>query len=119
MEEIDLPIPAINRGYVSVIPKQPFYDWANTVFKDDAPMGQDQEATAYAISDDFGVKDLAEVVKRHYELIFEMELWGICTDPDEWPTNRDWALFNAWFSYHVGSMIWDLAVEVPLEHDEG
>lgn len=119
MEEDQEPVPSISRGFISVIPKQPYYDWANAVFKDDAPMGPDQhEATAYAISDDFVVKNLAEVVKDHYELIFEMELWGVCTDAVEWPDKRNWKMFNEWFSYHVGSMVWDLAAELPLEHDE-
>lgn len=112
-------ITTINRGFISILPKQPYYDWANTVFKDGSPMSAaDKEATAYTISDDFGVKDLAIVVKRYYGTIFEEELFGVCTDAEEWPAKRTWKMFNEWFSYHVGSIIWDLAPELLLEHDD-
>lgn len=108
----------LNRAYISILPRQPYYDWANAVFRDGAPMAsQERETTAYAISDDFAVRDLAEVVKPHYALIFEMELFGVCTDPGKWPPKRTWKLFTEWFSFHVGSMVWDLAPELPLHHD--
>ena len=112
-------ISTINRAYISILPKQPYYDWANAVFKDSTPMtGLNMEATAYAFNDDFAVKDLAEVVKPYYPFIFEMELYGACTDPDAWPPKRTWKMFSEWFSYHVGSMVWDLVPEQPLGHDE-
>ncbi len=113
-------VTTINRAFISILPKQPYYDWANEVFKDSTPMtAEDREATAYLFSDDFAVKDLAEVVKLHFPFIFEEEHFGVCTDPDKWPVKRTWQLFNEWFSYHVGSMVWDLVPELPLEHDEG
>jgi hypothetical protein len=116
---VEKEINTLNRAYISILPRQPYYDWANAVFPDTLPMTpEQQEATAYAISDDFAVKDLATVVKRHAAFIFEMELHGVCTDPDTWPKVRDWKTFNAWFSYHVGSMVWDLMPELPLRHDE-
>lgn len=88
-------ITTINRAFISILPKQPYYDWANAVFAESAPMtGADKEATAYAISDDFAVKDISTVVKRHFPFIFEMELFGICTDPDEWPQERTWKMFQ-------------------------
>ncbi len=117
--QVEREITTINRGFISILPKQPYYDWANTVFKDNSPMSAaDKEATAYTISDDFAVKDLAVVVKRYCQLIFEEELFGVCTDPEEWPAKRTWKMFNEWFIYHVGSIIWDLAPELPLEHDD-
>ncbi len=112
-------ITTLNRAFICIVPKQPYYDWANSVFPDSSPMTPDQrEATAYAISDDFAVQDLADVVKPYAPFIFEMELHGACTDPGMWPAQRDWKTFCAWFSYHVGSMVWDLAAELPLERDE-
>lgn len=112
-------ITTLNRAFISIVPKQPYYDWANMVFPDSAPMTPDQqEATAYAISDDFAVEDLADVVKPYAPFIFEMELHGVCTDPDTWPTIRDWKTFNSWFHYHVGSMVWDLVPELPIAHEE-
>ncbi|MBK6410105.1 MAG: hypothetical protein IPO60_11135 [Flavobacteriales bacterium] len=57
--QVEREITTINRGFISILPKQPYYDWANTVFKDNSPMSAaDKEATAYTISDDFAVKDL-------------------------------------------------------------
>ena len=112
-------ITTITRAYISVLPKQPYYDWANEVFPDTKPMtAENMEATAYAISDDFAVKDIADVVKPYAPFIFEMELFGTCTDKDTWPADRSWKVFNAWFSYHVGSMVWDLSPEVILEHND-
>ncbi|MCB9179077.1 MAG: hypothetical protein H6590_06605 [Flavobacteriales bacterium] len=112
-------ITTINRAYISIVPKQPYFDWVNEVFNDSTPLtAADKEATAYAIQDDFVVKDISTVVKRHFPIIFEMELFGVCTDPDTWPTERTWKMFQAWFEFHVGSMVWDLYPEEPLEHDE-
>lgn len=109
----------INRAYISILPKQPYYDWANALFTDSTPMTPaDKEATAYAIRDDFEVKELAEVVKPYFPFIFEMELFGVCTDPETWPQERTWKLFCAWFDFHVGSMVWDLVPEAPLGHDD-
>ncbi len=112
-------ISTINRAYISILPKQPYYDWANAVFKDSTPMSPlDREATAYAIVDDFAVKHLDEVVKPYFPFIFEMELFGVCTDPEAWPQERTWTMFCEWFDVHVGSMVWDLVPEEPLDHDE-
>jgi hypothetical protein len=115
---MDEELTTLNRAYISILPKQPYYDWANQVFKDNLPMTPEHhEATAYAISDEFEVQSLAEVVKPYAPLIFEMELYGVCTDPGQWPKKRGWEEFEAWFSYHVGSMVWDLVPELPLQHD--
>ncbi len=116
---MDVEPTTINRAYISILPKQPYYDWANAVFPDTTPMGMEgREATAYAIADDFAVQDLDTVVKRYVPIIFEMELFGVCTDPDTWPKKRTWSVFCAWFDYHVGSMMWDLATKRSLAHDE-
>lgn len=109
----------LNRAFISVLPKQPFYDWANAVMPDAHPMtAEGQEATAYAIADDEDTLEVADLVKRHAKLIFELELFDLCNDPSTWPTQRDWKTFNAWFSYQVGSVVWDLAPQLPLRHDE-
>jgi len=82
----EVEISTINHAYISVLPRQPCYDWANKVFVDNAPMGpEEREATSYAIRDEFAVRHLAEVVKPYFPFIFEMELQGVCTDPDKWP----------------------------------
>ncbi len=36
--QVEREITTINRGFISILPKQPYHDWANTVFKDNWPM---------------------------------------------------------------------------------
>jgi hypothetical protein len=97
----------INRGVIVVIPKKPFYDWANYL-DPEHPLSVESfdEHNAYLIKDDFS--DIEKVVKKHFKLIFEEELFGMWTEEADWPKTRTFKVFKEWFDYHVSSVVYDL-----------
>lgn len=45
---------------------------------------------------------------QHFDELFVNELNGWCTDEESWRQPRTYALFAAWFSVEVHSMVLDL-----------
>ena len=39
---------------------------------------------------------------------FESELNGMWTGPNDWPKDRSYKIFKAWFEWHIGSLVLDL-----------
>jgi len=112
-------VPTINRAVIITIPLQPYYDWCNQLEDDSTePYGpvHRTEIEAYLVSDNFD--DPEKVIKRHYKEIFEMELFGWCTDKEMWPKQRSYPVFKKWFRVEVASLIFDLRSDLPLRHDE-
>ena len=74
-----------------------------------------KETTTFMVDvdDDMGCDTLDELVKRHYETIFEVELAGWYLDESAWPQPRDWALFQKFFTYSISSVVYDLG-QVPV-----
>jgi hypothetical protein len=86
----------INRSVAVVKPKQPFLDWLNAL-----PDNEESFALADLQTDctvlllpEFG-NDLQaqKFIKKMYADIFERELDAFCTDPDWWPSKRDYKTF--------------------------
>lgn len=101
--------PMVNRGVITIVPKQPYYDWGNTLYPD-ILMGPESQSehNAYLIRDDFSYSNLERVVKKRYKAIFEYELFGIHTDPADWPQVRSFKVFKQWFHYYISSIVLDL-----------
>lgn len=101
----------LNRCALIVRPAQPYIDWANGLDESGVEYQDDDERTVYLLPE-FGDADEAEeVVKLVFEEVFERELFAWHTDEDAWPKNRTWAMFNAWFTVEVHTMIEDLCAE--------
>ena len=98
----------ISRSAITITHKKPFIDWNNALFPD-LPMHENilGESKTYLI--DELVDNAGDVIKKHYQQIFETELEGICTDENEWPATRHLKLFNEWFSYEISDWVMDLS----------
>ena len=98
----------LNRSAITITYKKPFIDWNNNLFPD-MPMYENMlgESKTYLINQLFVNADAA--IKKHYKEIFEEELFGICTDEEEWPQKRTFKLFNEWFSYEISDWVMDLS----------
>jgi hypothetical protein len=97
----------INRGFLSVTPKQGFWNWANTLdpdlqFSEEDPM----EPTVYLITEDFF--DEEPLIEQHFKKIFRNELKAICEEERRWPAVLAIDVFLEWFEIHIGSMVFDL-----------
>jgi hypothetical protein len=108
----------VNRGYLSVRPKAPFFDWANK-FEEDVvfSLGFNNEPSLYLITEDF--IDEEPIIKQHFKKIFKNELMAISEDEENWPEVFTLELFLEWFEISLGSMVFDLEksnlVKEPVE----
>ena len=102
----------INRTALTVKPKQPFIDWANSL-DDDGPKlninDPHYEPTVYLIDEAIDDRALSRILSRHYSQIFENELAGWHLVVEDWPEKRDGRTFKKWFEVTVSTMVLDLS----------
>ena len=97
----------LNRGFITVAPKQGFWDWANKIDTEFQFSEEDAvEPNVYLITEDFF--DEAPLLEQHFKKIFKNELFAITEDENSWPTERTMDIFLEWFDIKVGSMVFDL-----------
>lgn len=97
----------LNRGFLSVTPKQSFWNWANMIDTEVQFSEEDDiEPTVYLITEDFF--DIEPIIEQHFKKIFKNELFAITEDETIWPTERNMDAFLDWFDINVGSMVFDL-----------
>lgn len=95
----------VNRGYIIVQAKQPFFDWANQ-FEDDVYFSEEDEVepSIYLIEDEF--MDTEPIIQQNFKKLFSNELAMITGDESEFPEITE-ANFNAWFKITVGTTVMD------------
>lgn len=109
----------VNRSAVVVRPRDPFLQWAKqddstgiaeSVFEDlrSAP-------NAYLTAEREDDEDPRDLVRAVWPDIFEAMLEGWLTDPDMWPANRTWDMFEEWFEVQISECVYDLVVGETLE----
>ena len=88
----------INRTAITIIPKQPYIDWANS-FEDDGPKLEPNNvhATTLLIPEKYDEFNYKQFMKKEYKIIFEEELAAWMDTPNLWPKNRDYKKFKKWF----------------------
>lgn len=94
----------VNRGFITVRPKQAFVDWANQQ-DNEFQIDLDAEPSVYLIEEDFF--DINPVIESKFKLIFECELAAVSDDEANFPEIK-MSLFKEWFSLEVGSTVIDL-----------
>lgn len=96
----------VNRGFLIVSPKQPFFDWANE-FEEDVYFDEedDVEPTVYLIDEDFLEED--QIIRDNFKNIFLNELNMITENTEDHPKITE-ATFHEWFSVKPGTTILDL-----------
>jgi hypothetical protein len=102
----------VKRAAVTVAPKQPYIDWANSLDEDGVKIGEDftPERPIYLIGDvsDVFPFDRDVIVQPYFEAIFDEELNGWHRRESDWLSSRTYATFLAWFEVAVHSMVLDL-----------
>lgn len=108
----------INRTVVTISPKQPYLDWANS-FEDDGPELDPSESlsTALLIPDRYDEFSYEKFIKQNYVAIFEAELEAWMSDPEGWPKKRSYKKFNEWFKVRVSDTVIDFGSD-PVEVEE-
>lgn len=100
----------LNRNAVIVKPKQPYRDWMASVAPSEHEV-EDTEYPVYLLPEARDGDRFQRILKQHYALIFENELFGWYTDETSWPQQRDWETFCAWFEVEFAPEVMDLAEE--------
>ncbi|HQV76203.1 MAG TPA: hypothetical protein PLE78_11975 [Flavobacteriales bacterium] len=108
MEPIPYFYGSIDRNAILVRPKQPFFDRANSLFQDGTKLTSYDECNIYLIREMHSNEAVQHWVRENFDDLFVNELNDWCTDEDQWPADRDHALFATWFSVEVHSMVLDL-----------
>lgn len=102
----------VKRAAITVTPKQPTIDWANSLDDDEVKFDKDSqsERTIYLIDDasDVFPFDRDVVVRPYFTAIFEEELSGWHLRESDWPSPRTYDTFLDWFEVEVHSMVLDL-----------
>ncbi len=95
----------VNRGYIIVQAKQPFFDWANQ-FEDDIYFSaeDDVEPNIYLIEEEFMDND--PVIQQNFKKIFTNELSMITEDETEFPDITAENFAN-WFNVTLGTTVMD------------
>jgi hypothetical protein len=102
----------INRTVVTISPRQPYINWANS-FEDDGPKLESGEiySVALLIPDRYDETNFEEFIKKNYSMIFEEELAAWMADPDAWPKNRTYKKFKEWFEVNVSDTVIDYGID--------
>ena len=101
----------INRTVLVVKPRQPFLDWANSLddeIKDLTLERLRRDCTAFLVPEIEYDSDLREVLEWCFELLFEEQLAGWHTEPEDWPQDRNLEMFLEWFEVEFHSLVFDL-----------
>jgi len=101
---------SINRSVAVIKPKQPLLDWLNALPDTDLPymLADFQTDCTVLLLPEFD-DDLQALkfIKKIYKGIFEKELDSFCTDPEYWPSKRDYKTFLLWFDIELHSEVFD------------
>lgn len=97
----------VNRGFLTIRPKQAFLAWANQLdeqirFEET----DDIEGTNFLIEEDFF--EIEPVIEKHFKKIFKHELSMVTELEDFWPQSLTMETFLEWFSVDFGSIVIDL-----------
>ncbi len=107
--------PTVNRHAVVLRPTDVFIEWARHT-PDEAPEALlthiKKEHTVYLIPESDSVDGPRRFLRRHFDEMFQHELWSWCTDPSTWPQNRTYAEFKKWFDVDVCPIVVDLGDDV-------
>ncbi len=108
----------INRSAISITPKQPYIDWANS-FKDGGA-GYDPDlliGTTILMPDDYDEFNYGKFIKKHYKKLFEEQLESWMKNPEMWPNKRSLKIFKEWFEIIPSDMILDFGYDEIEQED--
>ena len=102
----------VKRAAITVTPKQPYIDWANSIDEDGVKIGEDfsPERHVYLIGDvsDIIPFDRDVIVRPYFKAIFEEKLNDWYRLESAWSSPRTYETFLEWFEVEVHSMVMDL-----------
>lgn len=118
----DHPRFTLNRSLVVLVPQQPFFDWIMAVDIDPVAtltlehVREDQ--SVFLVPDDVSTTPEAlQWVEQRWRAFFEFML-GEWFDESLWPQTLTLQQFREWFTVQHHSMVFDMAPDTPVEHED-
>ncbi len=99
----------LNRSAIVIKYKAPFLEWLNLDLKGN------HDNLVYLLEGFDDLYHLEEIIKSHYESIFNDILKGFCKDKSKLPEKLSWELFHEWFEINAHSRVKDLETS-PIEY---
>ncbi len=112
-------IDPINRSVAILKPKKALVDWLNALPDSNLvfTLSELQKDCTVLLIPEYDTDEQAhKFIKKIYKDIFERELDAFCTDPDWWPTKRDYKTFLEWFDIELHSEVLD-TVDKEIIHE--
>lgn len=116
----------LNRDILVVRPAEPFIAWAQGLDEQETldPEGVRAASNAFLIPEFEDEEETWTWIEENCATVFEYMLHDWSLDPEEWPADRSWSVFQDWFSFEHVPMAWDLvdeplSSEAPGADDEG
>jgi len=100
----------INRAIAVIKPKQPFLEWLNRMPNPPVELTLDElqtDCTTILIPEFDYWDDSQSFIEGISAQVFEMELDSWYHDPNLWPADRDYRMFQDWFNVEIHSMVLD------------
>lgn len=108
----------VNRGVAIIKPKQPFLAWVCGV-PDPIDCSLEelrQDCTVVLIPDEMDNIKANRYMQRIYHELFDAELAAWNLNVDDWPADRDYAMFRAWFEIEFHSLVLD-SINAPIQRE--
>lgn len=109
----------VNRASVVVEATEPFLAWAR-LLEISSPidaMSHDDLTSVFLVNADGDDFDRAEILRRHWHVMFDEQLFAWHTDQRGWPKNRTLDMFHKWFDVRVVDLVYDLGNEMSDHND--
>ena len=119
----DHPRFTINRTMVTLVPEQPFLDWIKAVDPEPVPaLSLDhvrEDQSVFLLPGDIAdsPENATHWVEKRWQAFFEFML-GEWFDDSLWPEELSLAMFREWFSLRFHSMVFDMAPDAPVIHED-
>jgi hypothetical protein len=108
----------INRGVAIIKPKQPFLAWLGGL---PDPMDSSlnelhKDCTAILIPDSLDDIKANRYIQRMHQELFDAELAAWNLNIEDWPPDRDYAMFQTWFEIEFHSLVLD-SINAPIQRE--
>lgn len=119
----DHPRYTINRTMVTLVPEQPFLEWIKAVDPEPVPaltleqVREDQSVFLLPNEIANSHENAIHWVEKRWQAFFEFML-GEWFDDSLWPPELTLAMFREWFSIRFHSMVFDMAADEPVSHED-
>lgn len=106
----------LRRSIIAVLPRQPFVDWLRTrPGEKDASLkyAREHSSIAFLIPYPMNTHETVRVVPEHWPRFFSQMLERHCENPEDWPQDRTWDMFQQWFEVEYRDTVLDIAESLP------